>query len=95
MMPQAHTRKSSQITRKRPLKFHPKTSKKRRASILREVSVEPSPDEKLLSEEEIEEEELKDEPMDIQQVTEENQINVFISSAIFSNRQEYIIYYFV
>src|SRR5271169_2949962 len=89
--------RSSTNTSKRSVKFYDKPLKKKRTSVSRDISVEPSPATEL-SEGEIEYEEPRDEPRDIQHITErsdEDQIDVFVSPDIFSNRQEYVICCFV
>ena len=94
MISQAHTRRSLQITEKRPHKFHSKISRKKRTSMPRAISVELSPNKELLSNEMIEKVKLRD----TKQVTEhskENNIDVFINSAIFLNRKEYILCCFI
>ena len=67
----------------------------------REGFVEPSITEEVPSELETEEEteeeeeELRDDTIDFQQIaacSEQNQIDVFVSPAVFANRQEYVIY---
>ena len=95
------TRRTSSNGKKRFLKFHPKPLKKKRTSMSREGFVEPSVAEEVPSEEETEEEseepreELRDDAIDFQQIaacSEQNQIDVFVSPAVFATRQEYVTY---
>ena len=65
--------------------------------VLRELRPAEGPLSEVMSARE-EQEEPRDEPRDIPQVTElskENESNVFVNLANFSNRKEYVINYFV